>query len=243
MNVPLTYNPDHVRRVSNACRFGEGRHGPRGGRGAGFGAAARIFRVGFGPIRFAPPRLSVKFPLLLAPLLLQAARALTPSADQSAWERVRIYTPLLAVLVPLVAYLTAQYKDWRSAQGTLNKAFQGDNDAVVYMTHKVQHNEWKRRMKRAPGFRREVITALCLAWSVQRLDYIKALLYDALLCVGQQGYADETQFVLDKLLRQYHQYHARFAAAEFTGVIESMEQLKVALAAGEQERRRKKQDA
>lgn len=179
----------------------------------------------------------MKFPLFLAPLLLLATSSLAQATtDQSTWERLRIYTPLLAVLVPLVAYLTAQYKDWRSAQGTLNKAFQGDNDAVVYMTHKVQHNEWKRRMKRAPGFRREVITALCLAWSVQRLDYIKALLYDALLCVGQQGYGDETQFVLDKLLRQYHQYHERFQAAQFTGVIESMEELKVALGAGEQER-------
>lgn len=201
-----------------------------------FGAAARIFRVGFAPIRFAPSRFPVKFLLLLAPLLLLTMPGLAQAADQTTWERLRIYTPLLAVLVPLVAYLTAQYKDWRSAQGTLNKAFQGENDAVVYMTHKVQHNEWKRRMKRAPGFRREVITALCLAWSVQRLDYIKALLYDALLCVGQQGYAAETQFVLDKLLRQYHQYHERFQAAAFTGVIESMEELKVALAAGEAER-------
>lgn len=183
------------------------------------------------------PRFTVKFPLFLAPLLLLAAPGLAQATtDQTTWERLRIYTPLLAVLVPLVAYLTAQYKDWRSAQGTLNKAFQGENDAVVYMTHKVQHNEWKRRMKRAPGFRREVITALCLAWSVQRLDYIKALLYDALLCVGQQGYGDETQLVLDKLLRQYQQYHERFQAAQFTGVIESMEQLKLALAAGEEER-------
>ncbi|MCC3158514.1 hypothetical protein LJ737_14785 [Hymenobacter sp. 15J16-1T3B] len=156
--------------------------------------------------------------------------------ETTGWALFRSYAPLLAVLIPLVTYLTAQYKDWRSAQGTLNKAFQGENDAVVYMTHKVQHNEWKRRMKRAPGFRREVITALCLAWSVQRLDYIKALIFDALLCVGQQGYADETQFVLDKLLRQYHQYHERFAAAQFSGVIDGMEQLKVALAAGEEER-------
>jgi hypothetical protein len=189
--------------------------------------------------------------MLAGPLLLLAARSLgqslnaAPESGPSGWALFRSYAPLLAVFIPLVAYLTAQYKDWRSAQGTLNKAFQGENDAVVYMTHKVQHNEWKRRMKRAPGFRREVITALCLAWSVQRLDYIKALLFDALLCVGQQGYGDETQLVLDKLLRQYQQYHAQFQAAQFTGVIESMEQLKAALVAGVAERlaRQHKQEA
>ncbi|RTQ48940.1 hypothetical protein EJV47_15210 [Hymenobacter gummosus] len=182
--------------------------------------------------------------LLALPFLLLAAagsgQALTTAAPEiSGWALFRSYAPLLAVFIPLVAYLTAQYKDWRSAQGTLNKAFQGENDAVVYMTHKVQHNEWKRRMKRAPGFRREVITALCLAWSVQRLDYIKALIFDALLCVGQQGYAEETQFVLDKLLRQYHQYHERFEATQFTGVIDGMERLKQELAAGEAERLQK----
>lgn len=186
-------------------------------------------------------------PLLAVLLLFVAAQGLGQSlaapAESPGWALFRSYAPLLAVLIPLVTYLTAQYKDWRSAQGTLNKAFQGENDAVVYMTHKVQHNEWKRRMARAPGFRREVITALCLAWSVQRLDYIKALIFDALLCVGQQGYAEETQFVLDKLLRQYRQYHEQFAAAQFSGVIDGMEQLKAALLAGEAERLRQKQGA
>ncbi len=168
--------------------------------------------------------------MLASPALAQAA---APAASEpGGLQAAKGYLPLLALLIPLVAYLTTQYKDWRTAQGTLNKAFQGDNDAVVYMTHKVQHNEWKRRMKRAPGFRREVITALCLAWSVQRLDYIKALLFDALLCVGQQGYGAETQQVLDKLLRQYRQYQERFGAAEFTGVIHGIEQLQRELARG-----------
>ncbi len=49
--------------------------------------------------------------------------------------------------------------------------------------------------------------------------------------VEQQGYSEETEYVIEKLLRQYRQYHARFEVAEFSGVIQSMERLRQALAA------------
>ncbi|KAA9339269.1 hypothetical protein F0P96_01190 [Hymenobacter busanensis] len=176
-------------------------------------------------------RFSVALLLLLTCMLTAFPSLAQGSAGAaSGMQTLKNYAPFLAVLIPLAAYLTAMYKDWRSAQGTLNKAFQGDNDAVVYMTHQVQHNEWKRRMKRHPGFRREVITALCLAWSVQPADYIRALLFDALLCVRQQGYGAETLQVLDRLLRQYEQYCTRFCATGFTPVIDDMTTLRHALA-------------
>ncbi|GAA4380724.1 hypothetical protein GCM10023186_19530 [Hymenobacter koreensis] len=176
---------------------------------------------------------------MLLLLLFSASESLGQAAaaplDEPATglQLLRNYAPFLAFLIPLAAYLTSQYKDWRTAQGTLNKAFQGDNDAVVYMTHQVQHNEWKQRMRRHPSFRREVITALCLAWSVQPADYIRALLFDALLCVKKQGYGAETLHVLDRLLRQYEQYCRRFCADQFTPVIEDLTVLRHELAAGE----------
>lgn len=170
-------------------------------------------------------------PLRLLPLSLLLLPATAQAADQSHWEQLRLYTPLLAVLVPLVAYLTAQYKDWRSAQGTLNQAFRGDDDAIVYLTHKVQHNEWRRRMKRAPGFRREVLTALCLAWSVKSADYVRAHIFDALLCAKKQGYGAEALLVLDKMLGQYAQYNQRFGSADFAALLTSLEQLRRELAA------------
>ena len=111
------------------------------------------------------------------------------------------------------------------------KAFQGEKEAVAYVAYKVRNKRWNARFQRKK-FRQDVITALCLAWSLESADRAKAIIFDTLVAIKDQGFKQDIQDVLQNMRRQFIEYNNRFAPERFIQRVTSIEKLMTELEIG-----------
>ena len=139
-------------------------------------------------------------------------------------DKISIIISSFALVISALTFFFAWYQDWKSARGEVIKAFQGEKEAVAYIAYKVRSKRWNRRFEHKK-FRQEVITALCLAWSLESADRAKAIIFDTLKEVKTQGFINDIQAVLQKMHLQFINYKKSFQPSKFDHRITDLEAL------------------
>jgi hypothetical protein len=135
---------------------------------------------------------------------------------------------ILSFIISVLTFFFARYQEWKSARGAVIKALQGEKEAVAYVAYKVKSRRWDKRIK-DEDFRKDVIAALCLAWSLEGADRPKAIVFDTLREMQSQKFGGEIQEVLKNLHRQFTQYRDTFRPKDFDHRITNVENLMTAL--------------
>jgi hypothetical protein len=152
-------------------------------------------------------------------------------------DLITILLSIFALLISSATFIYARIQERRVARESIIKALQGEKEAVAYIAFKVQSERWPSRDKkpekkgavariadtvrsrlgrsREEKFRKDVITALCLAWSLEGADRPKALIFEALKKIIERGYEPEVTTILQDVLRQYNTYQTSFSPSEF----------------------------
>jgi hypothetical protein len=129
-----------------------------------------------------------------------------------------------AFLISLLNFLLPKYQDWKTGQGSIIKALYGDEQAVAYIAYKVKNYRWTKRFVRV-NTRKDIIAALCLGWTLESTDRTKALIYDSLREIKEQGFEGEISHALQDILRRFNQYHAVFNPTHFCERMEGIKKL------------------
>lgn len=140
-------------------------------------------------------------------------------------DKITIIISLLALVVSVAGFIYTRYQEWRTARGAIIKAFQGEKEAVAYVAYQVRNKRWKSRFKSRNKFRNDVITALCLAWSLERSDRAKALVFDSLKNLVKQNYIKDISRIVLDIYGQYKKYQNTFHPKGFEERIVEMEKL------------------
>jgi hypothetical protein len=139
-------------------------------------------------------------------------------------DPIALLISLLAVGISAATFFYARIQEWRSGQASIIKALQGEKEAVAYVAYKVRSRRWDKRFQ-GKKFRQDIISALCLAWSLESSDRAKALIFDTLKKIIELGFKNEICPVLNDLYRQFTEYKQSFNPCKFEKRIEEVKSL------------------
>lgn len=106
--------------------------------------------------------------------------------------------PVIGVLLSLSIFFLAWYQKWKTGDGYIDKALLGDREALETVAYKLRNRRWVVRFYRK-NTKRDIVHALCLGWTLDRLPpYTRALIFDTLLSLCRRN---EFSYIFDEMER------------------------------------------
>jgi hypothetical protein len=137
-------------------------------------------------------------------------------------DALSITISFAALCFSLVSFFYARIQEWRASRTSVIKALQGEKEAVAYVAYQVETGRWDERLKKSK-FRKDLITALCLAFAVEGADRAKALVFAALHHLKGLNYSNEIAPVLLALHNHFVVYKKDVNPSDFDKRVRSIE--------------------
>jgi len=140
-------------------------------------------------------------------------------------DKVTLIISTLAFTLSAANFAYSRFQESKASRDSLVKALQGEKEAVAYVAYKVRSEKWHQKFKRKDDFRKDVITALCLAWSLESSDRTKSLIFDALSKMASLGYKNDVSATLLDIQEQFTNYNDQFKPTNFKERLNTVKKL------------------
>lgn len=128
-----------------------------------------------------------------------------------------------AFIVSAATFLWARIQERSASKSALVKALQGEKEAVAFVAYQIETGAWNSKLKEAK-FRKDIIIALSLAFTMEGSDRAKALAFAALKKLTA-NHKPEIEPVLKDICKSMKEYQNSLKPSNFDHRVKSIETL------------------